>query len=117
MGNSVAKTDAAGTNKLYGGLDIKGENIYFVNAGDDPWQYAGMTKIHNPDTQSKMVAMLADCADCGHCIDLHTPDDDKDPQILKNIRADIKVKLAGWLAEHKAKVAAKELEPSMFLQQ
>ena len=34
-------------NNLYGGLNITGKNIVFVNAAEDPWQYAGMRKIHN----------------------------------------------------------------------
>lgn len=34
----------------YGGLDITGKNIFFFNAGEDPWQYAGMRSLKNPDT-------------------------------------------------------------------
>ena len=31
------KTRAENTNKQYGGLDIKGENIFFLNSSEDPW--------------------------------------------------------------------------------
>ena len=57
----------------YGGLDIKATNIYFVNSIEDPWQYAGMRTIKNPETQKDLVATLVDCNDCGHCQDLKTP--------------------------------------------
>ena len=33
--NMEPKTDY--TNKMYGGTDIKGHNIIFVNAEEDPW--------------------------------------------------------------------------------
>jgi hypothetical protein len=87
-------------NKRYGGLDIKGKNIYFFNAGDDPWQYAGMTKIHDPVKQSQMKAFYIDCKDCGHCIDLHSPLD-SDPEILKEGRADAYSTITQWLKEDK----------------
>ena len=37
-------------NKKYGGLDIVATNIVFANAIEDPWQFAGMRKVKNPDT-------------------------------------------------------------------
>ena len=60
-------------NSLYGGLDIQGSNIVFANAIEDPWQYAGMREIHDPATQSGMVAHMINCNNCAHCIDLRTP--------------------------------------------
>lgn len=58
----------------YGGLDITGDNIIFANAIEDPWQWAGMRQIQHPDTtQKNMKAVLLNCNDCGHCIDLTTP--------------------------------------------
>ena len=33
---------------IYGGLNITGSNIFFMTSSEDPWQYAAMTKLHNP---------------------------------------------------------------------
>jgi Serine carboxypeptidase S28 len=37
-------------NTLYKGLNITGKNIVFANAIEDPWQYAGMREIEDPQT-------------------------------------------------------------------
>jgi len=34
---------------MIGGLNNNGTNIVFNNAIEDPWQYAGMRKVHNPE--------------------------------------------------------------------
>lgn len=54
----------------YGGNQNVGSNIFFVNGGEDPWQWAGITTSNSALNQ---VARIADCDDCGHCFDLHTP--------------------------------------------
>ena len=36
------------TNMEFGGLNNTGKNIYFFNAIEDPWQYAGMREIEDP---------------------------------------------------------------------
>ena len=59
------------TNNYFGGLNITGSNIFFMNAIEDPWRYAGMQKIHDPVLQKDMRAHLIDCKDCAHCVDLH----------------------------------------------
>jgi len=69
------------TNSHYGGLDIKGENIFFANASEDPWQWAGMRQLHKE--QSKMQVGYIDCTDCGHCIDFHTPTPDQPAELTK----------------------------------
>jgi hypothetical protein len=46
------------TNSLFGGMEITGSNIYFANANEDPWQWAGMREIHDPVNQSDMKAVL-----------------------------------------------------------
>lgn len=63
------------TNKIYGGLDIRGQNIFFANAEEDPWQWAGMREIQDPIRQAGMTAEMINCTDCGHCVDFHTPTD------------------------------------------
>lgn len=35
-------------NTKFGGLNITGSNILFVNAIEDPWQYAGMRELQSP---------------------------------------------------------------------
>ena len=66
----TAGTDA--TNKLYGGLDIEGDNIYFLNGSEDPWQWAAMRTLTHPDTtQSTMFATYIECDTCAHCVDFH----------------------------------------------
>lgn len=58
----------------YGGLSITGNNIVFANAIEDPWQWAGMRQLTDPTgTQKNMLALLIDCNNCGHCVDLTTP--------------------------------------------
>jgi hypothetical protein len=37
FGSKLPALDIAATNKKYGGLDIKGQNIIFTNAEEDPW--------------------------------------------------------------------------------
>lgn len=77
------KTKTDETNKNYGGLDIKGHNIFFANAEEDPWQWAGMREIHNPRKQSSMIAQMINCTDCGHCIDFHTPTDTQPAELTQ----------------------------------
>jgi hypothetical protein len=81
---------------LYGGLDIKSSQIVFANAIEDPWQYASMRTIKDPATQSGMKAILIDCQDCGHCVDLRTPAD-SDPPSLTIARNQIQSQITAWL--------------------
>lgn len=76
---------ADATNQHYGGLDIQGDNIVFVNAQEDPWQWAGMRYISPKDERSSsMTAYMVNCADCGHCIDLQAPREDQ-PRELTDV--------------------------------
>ncbi len=63
--------------------------MIFVNAIEDPWQYAGMRTVTDPEKQPDMVAYLIDCNDCGHCADLYTPSD-ADTPVLTLARKKIK---------------------------
>ena len=66
------------TNALYGGLNIRGDNIFFLNGGEDPWQFAAMRELWHPHTtQRTMHAEDIDCDTCGHCVDFHTPTKDQ----------------------------------------
>ena len=37
FGSELPPLDIEGTNLYYGGMNIQGSNIYFINAGEDPW--------------------------------------------------------------------------------
>ena len=83
-------------NKWYGGLNITGDKIVFANAAEDPWQYAGLTKIQNQTSQAGMKTVYINCNNCAHCVDLHTPSP-ADAPTLTNARSLIKQTVAQWL--------------------
>jgi hypothetical protein len=83
-------------NNLYGGMNIEGSKIVYANAIEDPWQYAGMREIFNATIQSDMEAILINCQDCAHCVDLHTPSD-SDAPTLTNARNKIQATVTKWL--------------------
>ena len=68
----ITKTDE--TNAHYGGTNIRGDNIFFLNGSEDPWQFAAMTELRHPNTTQKtMTAHLIECDTCAHCVDFHSP--------------------------------------------
>lgn len=79
----MPKLDVDRTNSVFGGLEITGDNIFFANAAEDPWQWAGMRSIHDPEVQSTMEAEIINCGDCGHCMDLHSQVDTNPPQLTQ----------------------------------
>jgi len=83
------------TNAEFGGLDNRGKRIYFFNAIEDPWQYAGMRNITDPEKHPDQKAWLIDCENCAHCVDLKTPTD-SDADSLKNGREDAYKQLDAW---------------------
>ena len=92
-----ASTDK--TNKIYGGLDITGDNIFFLNGSEDPWQYAAMREIQHPDTtQKNMTAQYIECDSCAHCVDLHTPQEGQ-AQSLTDAQNAVAAKVSEWLTE------------------
>jgi hypothetical protein len=48
FGKDLPPNNNAWTNENYGGLNITGQNIFFANAEEDPWQWAGMRELSNP---------------------------------------------------------------------
>ena len=56
-----------------------GSNTIITNGVEDPWQWA--TEL-NPNANINQIGLMADCEDCGHCVDLSTPKDD-DSDVLK----------------------------------
>ena len=81
-GDHIGEPEVGEVNKLYGGLDIVGDNIFFLNGSEDPWQYAAMREIQHPDTtQRTMRSEYIECDTCGHCVDFHTPEENQ-PEAL-----------------------------------
>lgn len=60
------------TDSEFAGFTISGTNTFFVNGVEDPWQWAAM-RTANANLQQ--IARVADCDNCGHCVELYTPKD------------------------------------------
>ena len=56
FGELLPDNFSARTNRNYGGLDIKGKNIFFANAEEDPWQWAGKRELQDPVLRQAMTA-------------------------------------------------------------
>jgi hypothetical protein len=59
--------------------------VIYANGGEDPWRWASATHSLGP-TQPLVVA---DCYECGHCVDLHAPNATADAPSLVAARAQI----------------------------
>jgi hypothetical protein len=114
FGESVQSPNIEYTNGYTGGLEITGDNIFFVNGIEDPWQWAGMREIYNPSIQGNMVARLVNCTDCGHCVDLGTPSPN-DPQALIEVREEILTQIQTWLAQDTLKRLRQSRPENLFL--
>ena len=97
---SPPTTDAV--NKYYGGLDIKGDNIFFLNGSEDPWHYAAMpADLPHADTyQSTMKSVWIHCDQCGHCVDFDSPVESQ-PANLTTAQHEVADTIATWLTEAK----------------
>mmetsp|Transcript_16086 Transcript_16086/g.2662 ORF Transcript_16086/g.2662 Transcript_16086/m.2662 type:complete len:111 (+) Transcript_16086:993-1325(+) len=80
------------TNSTASYLSYEGSNIIYINGGEDPWQWASVRQWES----ELRPAVLVDCNDCGHCVDLYTPTPD-DPPELKSARRTIANYIANWL--------------------
>lgn len=90
--------DVEGSNTYYGGSAITNHtgvtNIFFTNGVEDPWRWATVQQSAEPD---RLPAVVIDCPECAHCVDLHTPDATDAPE-LATTRAAIKQHVRRWLA-------------------
>ena len=73
-----------------------------------------MRQIHDPATQSGMEAILINCEDCAHCVDLHTPSL-TDAPTLTIARNKIKSLVTKWLTPTKEELE-EAFGPQGFLQ-
>ena len=94
FGDDIGEPAVDKINEHYGGLDITGDNIFFTNGSEDPWQYAAMTEIQHPEsTQKTMKAAYIECDTCGHCVDFHTPKE-TDPASLADAQLEVAIAIA-----------------------
>lgn len=70
--------------------------IFFVNSIEDPWQFAGMRYLKDPEnTQKNLATAFIECADCAHCSDLHWKE--SNPQAIKNAQAAATAQIEKWM--------------------
>lgn len=81
-------------NLNFGGLNNKGHNIFFGNGHDDPWQWAAMRELTDPNLDQ--VAKISECVGCAHCAEMYTPKEE-DPAELKATRELVRTTLNNWL--------------------
>ena len=67
----------AETNLYYGGWNITSSNIFFVNGVEDPWQWASVRQ----SLGDSVPAVVVNCTQCAHCVDLVTPTADDAPAL------------------------------------
>lgn len=77
LGNPTIKT-----NEFYGGEHVKADNVFFSNFWQDPWHMCSMTD--DMGGQKDNIGFIR-CKDCGHCVDLHLPQE-TDPVELVELR-------------------------------
>lgn len=80
-------TRAKETNQEYGSVNLVTTNTFFVNGGEDPWQWAGVSQ-----TSLNNISRLLQCENCAHCVDLYTAKP-SDSELLTKTR----VQIQKWL--------------------
>lgn len=102
------ETQTNATNKHYGGRKLTGENIFFANASEDPWQYAGYVQapLRTKDQVNFRTGYM-DCDDCGHCQDLSSPKIGQQADITR-VQNYIAETVSEWLDQADGRRAAKE---------
>ena len=88
--------NAVGTTIENGGYNIAGNDIFFANGQEDPWQWA--SQLQNRTTLNQ-VARTSDCSTCGHCCELSQPKE-SDPEQLKLTRSMIATWIDGILGSN-----------------
>ena len=77
-----------------GGWNLKAFNLLMVNGEEDPWKWASVLK-----PQGNIIARVANCPDCAHCVDLYTPTS-SDSNELKKIRDEQYLTIQQWIEEY-----------------
>jgi hypothetical protein len=79
--------------KFGGDMPSPAHNVFYSDFGDDPWR---MASVQYPPAVDQPYA-IAQCNDCGHCDDFHTPSASDPPQ-LTAVRNEFSQYLQKWLA-------------------
>lgn len=79
---------------MYGGKNIIATNIVFTNGVEDEWQWASIRQSHDG-----MVAIISNCTDCGHCVELYAPRP-TDSAALTSTRVQVNQLFNQWINEH-----------------
>jgi hypothetical protein len=77
-----------------GGWNLKAFNLLMVNGDEDPWKWSSVLK-----PQGNIIARVANCSDCAHCVDLYTPLS-TDSNELKKIRDEQYLTIQQWIEEY-----------------
>ena len=89
--------DISWSHRYYGSTDMKASGIAFVNSVEDPWKYAGMRYLTDPqDTQKNLKTFYVNCPGCSHCSDIHGPKP-TDSAAMNNTRAAVEYQLEEWM--------------------
>ena len=81
-------------NQHYGGAFPLADKVFYSDFSDDPWQRASV----NFPVSTDQPYFLAQCDDCGHCLDFHAPSA-SDPAPLTQCRTEFARYMDAWIAE------------------
>lgn len=73
---------------------MKAFNLLMVNGDEDPWKWSSILK-----SQGNIIARVANCTDCAHCVELYTPTS-SDSNELKKIRDEQYLTIQQWIEEY-----------------
>jgi len=85
-------------NKQFGGAFPQAENVFYSDFSDDPWQRASVSY----PVSAAQPYHLAQCDDCGHCLDFHAETPTEQPALTQG-RREFEGYLNKWLADAAAK--------------
>lgn len=82
--------------EMYGDTNMEADNIFFTNSAEDPWQFAGMRYLQDPEgTQKNLRTHYIDCPNCGHCSDLKIDSDNH--KAVVDAQATVTKQIKAWM--------------------
>ena len=79
---------------MYSGAFPKAHKVFYSDFSDDPWQRASVSFPPSSDQPYS----LAQCDNCGHCLDFHTASA-SDPAPLQQTRSEFERYMNLWIDE------------------